>query len=352
MSIDNGRTRAMPATAGSAGKAARRMNDLNVRRYGAGSAGRQDGPGFDAAVGPNGYHWWYVDGLSDDGRHGITVIAFIGSVFSPYYAWARRKGPADPFRHVAINVALYGASGHRWAMTERGRRELSQSPREFRVGPSALTWDGDGLTIDVEEITVPLPGRLRGRIRLRPEALCTRRLVLSEAGGHIWRPVAPVARLEVAFSHPTLSWQGSGYMDMNHGAEPLEARFKRWDWCRTVGARDCWLHYDYVDRAGRETALTLRAGHDGSLADAPAPARVPLPATLWRVPRQARSAAPVPACAVTTLEDTPFYARTQLAVTLQGQSHAAMHESLDLDRFTSPMVQAMLPFRMPRRAAR
>ena len=27
---------------------------------------------------------WYVDAISDDGRHGLTIIAFIGSVFSPY----------------------------------------------------------------------------------------------------------------------------------------------------------------------------------------------------------------------------------------------------------------------------
>ena len=50
---------------------------------------------------PNGYAWWYVDALSDDGAHGITLIAFIGSVFSPWYAWARRRGPADPQNHVS-----------------------------------------------------------------------------------------------------------------------------------------------------------------------------------------------------------------------------------------------------------
>ncbi len=39
-----------------------------------------------------GYAWWYVDALSDDGRHGLTLIAFIGSVFSPYYAWRAGGG--------------------------------------------------------------------------------------------------------------------------------------------------------------------------------------------------------------------------------------------------------------------
>ncbi len=57
------------------------------------------------SVPAGGYAWWYVDGVSDDGRHGITVIAFLGSVFSPYYAWSRDKDPID---HSAVNVVLYG----------------------------------------------------------------------------------------------------------------------------------------------------------------------------------------------------------------------------------------------------
>ncbi len=52
---------------------------------------------------PAATRWWYVDALSDDGRHGLTLIAFIGSVFSPYYAWARRRArrpgrPGAPLR--------------------------------------------------------------------------------------------------------------------------------------------------------------------------------------------------------------------------------------------------------------
>ena len=35
-------------------------------------------PRFDTPVPPGGYRWWYIDGLSDDGRHGITLIAFVG----------------------------------------------------------------------------------------------------------------------------------------------------------------------------------------------------------------------------------------------------------------------------------
>jgi carotenoid 1,2-hydratase len=49
-----------------------------------------------------------------------------------------------------------------------------------------------------------------------------------------------------------------------------------------------------------------------------------------------------------TLEDTPFYARSVLQTRLLGQDAIAVHESLSLDRFRNPIVQAMLPFRMPR----
>jgi hypothetical protein len=59
------------------------------------------------------YLWWYVDALSDDGRHGLTIIAFVGSVFSPYYAWAHARGPALADDHCAINVALYGGGAVR-----------------------------------------------------------------------------------------------------------------------------------------------------------------------------------------------------------------------------------------------
>jgi carotenoid 1,2-hydratase len=97
--------------------------------------GKPDGvEGFDAAVPSGGYRWWYLDGLSDDGRHGLTIIGFVGSVFSPYYALARRKGGADPENFCALNVALYGEGGHRWSMTERGRRFISRDAR--RASPS------------------------------------------------------------------------------------------------------------------------------------------------------------------------------------------------------------------------
>ncbi|MFY0539121.1 hypothetical protein [Nannocystis pusilla] len=51
---------------------------------------------------------------------------------------------------------------------------------------------------------------------------------------------------------------------------------------------------------------------------------------------------------IRTLEDTPFYARTQVATRVGEVPVRAVHESLSLSRFCSPLVQTMLPFRIRR----
>jgi len=139
-----------------------------------GGGERHAGLRFDRDVPPGGYAWWYVDALSDDGAFGLTLIAFLGSVFSPYYAWARRRGAANPLEHCALNVALYGPRGGRWAMTERGMSQTSRSASRLSIGPSAMRWSGDSLIVRVEERCAPLPRRLKGEIRLHPASLTDR----------------------------------------------------------------------------------------------------------------------------------------------------------------------------------
>ena len=39
-------------------------------------------------------------------RYGLTIIAFVGSVFSPYYKLERAR--ARPDNHCAINISLTG----------------------------------------------------------------------------------------------------------------------------------------------------------------------------------------------------------------------------------------------------
>jgi len=308
-------------------------------------------------VAPGGYAWWYIDALSDDGRHGLVLIAFIGSVFSPYYAWARARqgGLADALKHVAINVALYtpgGGPGARWAMTERGAAALQRQPHTLAIGPSALHWDGDALQITLDERCAPLPRRLRGRLRLQPQAQgAPAPLPLDSAGLHQWWPIAPCARIDVDLAEPGWRWQGPAYLDSNRGGVPLARSFASWQWARAtlVGGHSA-VAYDAVEIGGtaRQIALQFDAGGGGQPMLAPPMQALP-PAPVFRVPRSVRSDGGCPPRVHATLEDAPFYNRSLVAAQWLGQPVLAVHESLDLRRFSRPLVQAMLPFRMPRR---
>ena len=293
----------------------------------------------------DGYAWWYVDALSDDGAHALTLIAFIGSVFSPYYAAARRRVPADPEQHVAVNVALYGPRAERWTMTERGRQHLERDAAHLRIGASTLRWQGDELDVEIDEWSVPWPRRVRGRLRLCALALPATAFALDAAARHRWQPIAPLARVEIEFDAPALRWSGNAYLDHNAGDEALESAFAHWSWSRRAlddgGAE---MHYDVQRRDGSSLALALACRRDGRLVATEPPATTTLPRTRWGLARPARG----PVTLLRTLEDGPFYARSLLRGGEGGPF--AVHESLSLERFSRRWVRTLLPFRMPRRA--
>ncbi|WP_232629069.1 carotenoid 1,2-hydratase [Methylobacterium sp. Leaf118] len=292
-----------------------------------------------------GYVWWYVDALSADGTHGLTIIAFIGSVFSPYYVWDAGQ---DPFNHCAVNVVLYGPRA-RFAMTERNARALSRDATSLALGPSSLDWDGSVLTIRLDERSAPVPRALRGTVRVRPRALTAQPFTLDSHGLHRWWPMAPHCDVEATFADPDLAWRGSGYLDTNDGDGRLEDSFSDWTWCRASLTRGSAILYDVRRRDGSGQNLTLRFDADGTHREMRPPLAASLPPTgLWRMPRTTRSN-DGQAQVVKTFEDTPFYARSLLASTLDGEAVRPVHESLSLDRFRNPLVRLMLPFRMPRR---
>ncbi|MFK7964584.1 MAG: carotenoid 1,2-hydratase [Burkholderiaceae bacterium] len=317
-------------------------------------------PDFDLAVPDAGYAWWYADGISDDGRHAVTLIAFVGSVFSPYYASARRRPPAPAEQHCALNVAIYSPVVGRWAMTERAARHIQRSSTEFVIGPSRVSWqprstgqvsDGNSheLVFEINERSAPFGKAVKGEIRVTPSALQPLRFSLDERGGHFWHPVAPRARMQVNFEQPDLQWSGNAYLDRNQGNEPLEAGFQNWTWMRASHADHTTVIYEVNRRGASPLALARRFDLDGSSEPIAMPSSVDLPGTGWRIKRSTRAEPPKSAFVVRTLEDTPFYSRSELSVQLEGQQMPAIHESLDLDRFASRWVQTLLPFRMPRR---
>ena len=308
---------------------------------------------FDEPVATNGYRWWYLDAFSADGRAGLTVIAFIGSVFSPYYARARKRGPADPENHCSVNVIFYGPRKKYWTLTERGRNELERDVTTFRVGPSCLHWDGDALHIDFNEWAVPLPRRVKGSITVIPLSLNNQCVALDSAAQHRWWPAAPVCDVDVSCPSLGIGWRGDGYLDSNGGVVPLESTFTRWHWMRRFAAGlDGEIHYDTTENNGRCAGLTLRHDAQGQLSDIlelEQPPELALePTRWWRMHRPARPE--LGARVLATFEDTPFYARSRLLPTASHATGEVMHESLDMQRFTRPWVQMLLPFRMPRRA--
>ena len=305
------------------------------------------GPCFDAHVPPGGYRWWYLDAESDDKRYGLTVIAFIGSVFSPYY---KASGRGAPESHVSLNVALYGPGSRRWTMTERGGAALARDRTTLNIGPSHLHWDGTALEIDIDEVGALLPWPVRGRIRLTPAVMGQHAFRLDPSGRHVWEPIAPRARVEVAFDQPGVTWSGDGYLDGNHGSESLEEGFADWQWSRAHLANgDTAVIYEGRLQDGGGFGMALRIGRDGLAEVVESPPRAALPGTLWRIGRTTRADVGSQARVRATWEDTPFYARTALATRLFGEDVTAVHESLSLNRFASPVVQWMLPWRMPRR---
>lgn len=269
-------------------------------------------------------------------------------MFSPYYAWSGRRHPEN---HCALNVALYGRRGHRWAMTERGRGSMERNASSFRVGPSWMSWDGTALTVWFDEVTVPIPVRIRGKVKLYPAAWPGRRFELDPAGRHRWQPIAPCSRIEVELERPSLSWSGHGYFDTNDGDEPLEAGFRHWDWARASfdRGRRAALLYDVIDKRGKHHSLALQTDRSGRIDEVEPPPPVKLPRTLWMMRRRTRADSGEGVRVSATLEDAPFYARSVLSTRLLGHQCPAMHESLSLDRFATQWVKSLLPYRMPRR---
>ena len=233
-------------------------------------------------------------------------------------------------------------------MTERGARHCERLADRFTIGPSRLHWDGQALTITIDEVGVPLPRHIRGTVRVIPDRLFSFSTALDARGHHHWGPLAPHARVEVDLTHPRLRWRGEAYLDSNEGDEPVERAFKEWDWsrCQLADGSTAVL-YDVEPGQPGGRVLALRFHPDGSVTEFDAPPLHHLPRTAWRLGRRMRSESPVRV--LQQLEDTPFYQRAMLQSRMLGEDVTSFHETLNVPRLVSPIVQGMLPWRMPRR---
>ncbi len=236
-------------------------------------------------------------------------------------------------------------------MTDRGRSALRQSRDALQIGPSRMAWQNGSLVIDIDEISaLPRISGVRGEIRLTPSAVTEVEALLTPDARHIWRPFAPSARIEVNLTQGHC-WSGHGYFDANFGQAALEADFKRWTWGRfprAHGGTTCF--YDGIRADGSTLALGLDVAADGSAARIEPPPLTRLGKTRWAIQRATRCDAGATPRQTMSLLDAPFYSRSLVETRIGGETVTGVHEALDLGRFRSPIVKAMLAVRVPRRA--
>ncbi|SPJ23033.1 Acyclic carotenoid 1,2-hydratase [Palleronia abyssalis] len=285
-----------------------------------------------------------MDGISDDGENALSVIGFIGSVFSPWYRWSGRKAPEN---NVCMNVATYG-KGARFAMTDRGRGTLKQTKDTLTIGPSSMHWDGNRLLIEVNEVSSPpFVSRIQGTIIVTPGGITDREFLLTDDGAHVWRPLSPASRIEVDLG-PRGKWSGTGYFDSNFGTRAMEADCAYWTWGRfpIEGGTRCF--YEAVRRDGTEQIGSFMFHTDGRVEEVAPPPRQGMRRSLWGVRRATRGDPGSRPRQVKGMLDAPFYCRSVVRTVLDGQTSTGVHEALDLNRFRGPWLMPLLAVRVPR----
>jgi carotenoid 1,2-hydratase len=247
-----------------------------------------------------------------------------------------------------VNVALYSDHKASWAFTHYQRTAVSCSPDALVIAGNHFDWTPREFTCRIQERGVPWPVSLRGTVSLKRAEHGVTQIPLTPDGRHVWQALIPRGRVAVEFERPALRWEGYGYLDSNYGSAPLHQGFKRWSWLRAHGLHSTHVVYDVTPRVRPAVrhALRFSSGQWQRLASPLRTARVPV--SVWRVPRAVAADFGTQPHVIRTLEDAPFYARSMMRTTLEGEPLTAMHESLCLDRFQSPWVRSILPFRMRR----
>lgn len=250
-------------------------------------------------------------------------------------------------------MALYGPRGRVWCLTDRAIAAGDCAESSVVLGRSRVAWERGSLVVDVDERTAPFGGLfgrpVRGRITLHPTSSPLAVAPLDEAGAHLWWPVAPRARVEVALSEPDVRFAGEGYHDANAGPEPLEAAFRRWTWSRAHAPDGrTLLVYDVELAGGARRSRRIAADPRGREVDLARTTDADVGRTLWRLSRVAARDEGARATLRRTLEDTPFYARSLVDTTLGGARVVAMHEELSLERLGARWTQHLLSYRMGR----
>jgi carotenoid 1,2-hydratase len=283
------------------------------------------------------YRWYYADATA--GEYSAVVIFMVGSLFSPRYSVAARRGGL-PLEHCAVNFALYRQGARLcWVLSEYPRVELEAASR-LRIGGSTLSYEDGAVRMQVEERTAPWGRPVRARLVLEPMTALGDEVQLAPGLPHWWRPMAPRARARLEVATEGVAVEGWGYHDTNHGAEQLGARLSGWHWSRTHGARETVVDYVLPDGVA---PVKVTAGPEGVLCErGPRGEAAPTVLTGWglRVPRHLRAGNTVVG-APRLLESSPFYARVEA----REGGMDTLGEVADFRRFHSPLIRWMAHFR-------
>jgi carotenoid 1,2-hydratase len=286
---------------------------------------------------PGAYRWYYADVTA--GEHSAVFIFMVGSLFSPRYSVAARRGGL-PREHCAVNFALYHRGTRRhWVLSEYPVME-QETPQRLRIGRSTLSYSGETVRMEVDERTAPWGRPVRARLVLEPMTPLGDEVQLVPELPHWWQPVAPRARALLEVDTEGVRAEGMGYHDTNHGAEQLGKRLSGWHWSRTHGARETVVDYLLPDGASpvRVTAapglMRCERGASGEV--------LPTERTGWglQVPRHLRAGNRVVG-APRLLESSPFYARVEA----RQEGLDTLGEVADFRRFHSPLIRWMAHFR-------
>ncbi len=206
------------------------------------------------------------------------------------------------------------------------------------------------MIITVNEIaSPPLVSRVKGQITVTPSAVTSVELPLKQDGSHIWRPFAPSARIEVDLEAKGWQWSGKGYFDANFGTRALEQDFQYWTWGCFPTGNGATAFYDVtrIDGSTFDTAIAFDA--EGNAKHVQAPQKTRFKNSLWQVKRETRADLGTIPKQTLNMLDAPFYSRSAVETTLDGERTTGVHEALDLRRFRSPLLKPMLAVRVPRR---
>ena len=173
---------------------------------------------------------------------------------------------------------------------------------------------------------------------------------MTEDGAHIWRPFAPTARIIVKLNRPGWNWSGHGYFDANFGTRALEQDFSYWTWARFPIKTGSVAFYEALLRENNPLSIALKFHKDGTVERLTPPPKAKLSRSLWAIKRETRADHGYTPYQVKHMLDAPFYTRSAVKTKIFGEETVGVHETLDLNRFSSPLLKPLLAVRVPRRS--